>query len=30
MWSVPNDGYIGLQNHGSPAEFRNIRIREIS
>jgi hypothetical protein len=29
MKNVPNQGYIGLQNHGTPAEFRNIRIREI-
>jgi hypothetical protein len=29
MKNVPNEGYIGLQNHGSPAEFRSVRIREI-
>ncbi len=29
MSAVPNEGYIGLQNHGSPAEFRNVHIREI-
>jgi hypothetical protein len=23
-------GYIGLQNHGSRVEFRNIRIRELA
>jgi len=28
--AVPNEGYIGLQNHGTPVEFRNIRIRELS
>ena len=27
--AVPDVGYIGLQNHGQPVEFRNIRIREI-
>lgn len=26
---VPAEGFIGLQNHGTPAEFRNIRIREL-
>lgn len=29
MWVVPDEGYIGLQNHGlPPVEFRNVRIRE--
>jgi len=27
MQQVPNEGYIGLQNHGTSAEFRNVRIR---
>ncbi len=27
---VPAEGYIGLQNHGNPAEFRNITIRELT
>ncbi len=30
MSAIPNEGYIGLQNHGTPAEFRDIRIREHS
>jgi hypothetical protein len=30
MKNVPNEGYIGLQNHGTPAEFRGLRIREIT
>lgn len=30
MRDVPDQGYIGLQNHGDPVEFRNVRIREIS
>lgn len=30
MSAIPNEGYIGLQNHGTPAEFRDIRIRELS
>lgn len=29
MSDVPNVGHIGLQNHDSVVEFRNIRIREI-
>lgn len=29
MSAVPDAGYIGLQNHGTPAAFRNISIREI-
>lgn len=29
MKDVPDEGYIGLQNHGTLAEFRDIRIREI-
>ncbi len=29
MKVVPDAGYIGLQNHGSPAEFRNVRIVEL-
>jgi len=29
MRSVPNEGYMGLQNHGTPAAFRNIQIREL-
>ncbi|HSW46782.1 MAG TPA: DUF1080 domain-containing protein [Phycisphaerae bacterium] len=28
--AVPNEGYIGLQNHGTPVEFRKVRIRELS
>lgn len=27
MKNVPAEGHIGLQNHGSPAEFRNLMIR---
>ncbi len=27
MSRVPDEGYIGLQNHGTPVEFRDIRIR---
>ena len=30
MSAIPDKGYIGLQNHGTPAEFRNIRIRTLS
>lgn len=30
MENVPSSGYIGLQNHGHPVAFRNVRIREIS
>jgi hypothetical protein len=29
MRDVPNEGYIGLQNHGDPVEFRNVKIREL-
>lgn len=29
MKDMPNEGYIGLQNHGHPVEFRDIEIREI-
>lgn len=29
MSAVPNEGYIGLQNHGSPCNFRNVVIREL-
>jgi hypothetical protein len=29
MKNIPPAGYIGLQNHGSPVWFRNIRIREL-
>ena len=25
--AVPDEGFIGLQNHGTPVQFRNIRIR---
>jgi len=28
MKNVPDSGYIGLQNHASPVQFRNIRIKE--
>lgn len=28
MTQVPGTGYIGLQNHHCPVEFRNIRLRE--
>jgi hypothetical protein len=30
MSAIPNRGYIGLQNHGTPVEFRDIRIRDLS
>ena len=30
MSAIPNVGYIGLQNHGTPAEFREIHIRDLS
>lgn len=29
MKHVPDEGHIGLQNHGQQAEFRNIRIKEL-
>lgn len=29
MSAIPGEGYIGLQNHGTPAEFRNIRLRRL-
>jgi len=29
MKDVPDKGYIGLQNHGDPVEFRNIKILEL-
>ncbi|MBN1492382.1 MAG: DUF1080 domain-containing protein [Phycisphaerae bacterium] len=29
MKDVPVCGYIGLQNHGDPVEFRNVRIKEL-
>ncbi|MHC4073706.1 MAG: family 16 glycoside hydrolase [Planctomycetota bacterium] len=29
MDKIPDAGYIGLQNHGDPIEFRKIRVREI-
>lgn len=29
MSAVPNQGYIGLQNHGTPVEYRNLRLREL-
>lgn len=29
MDRVPDQGYIGLQNHGTPVELRNIRIRQL-
>jgi hypothetical protein len=28
--AIPNQGFIGLQNHGTPAQFRDIRIRDLS
>lgn len=30
MRNVPAEGFIGLQNHGTPVEFRNICIRELT
>jgi hypothetical protein len=30
MQKVPSEGYIGLQNHGTPAEFRNVQIRDLT
>lgn len=29
MSDVPNESFIGLQNHGTPVEFGNIRIRQL-
>lgn len=29
MKDVPAEGYIGLQNHDTPVDFRNVRIREL-
>jgi hypothetical protein len=29
MTLIPDEGYIGLQNHGQPVAFRDIRIREM-
>lgn len=29
MQKVPSEGHIGLQNHGTPAEFRDVSIKEI-
>jgi hypothetical protein len=29
MKDVPNEGYIGLQNHGTPSDFRNVRIKQL-
>lgn len=29
MSAVPNQGYIGLQNHGTPVEYRNLWLREL-
>ena len=29
MKDVPNEGFIGLQNHAMPVEFRNVRIRPL-
>jgi len=29
MSAVSNQGYIGLQNHGTPVEYRNLRLREL-
>lgn len=29
MSAVPDEGYIGLQNHGTPVDIRNVRIREL-
>ncbi len=29
MSAVPDEGYIGLQNHGTPSDFRNVVIREL-
>jgi len=30
MKDVPSEGYIGLQNHDTPVDFRNVRIRELN
>ncbi len=30
MREIPDEGYIGLQNHGQPVAFRNIRIRPLN
>lgn len=29
LQSRPRQGYIGLQNHGTPAEYRNIELKEL-
>ena len=29
MKSIPNEGYIGLQNHGQEVEYKDIRIQEL-
>lgn len=29
MKSIPNEGYIGLQNHGQEVEYKDIRVQEL-